>query len=200
MILTYHGKDFIKAQAGDTIIAINPIGKSSKHKTSKFGADVALVSVNDADHSGLEEVTFGTKVPFAITGPGEYEVKDIFIKGFLSTGPDGKINTIYTAQFDGMNLCVLGALASSELSAEATESLTDIDILFVPVSDDLPAEKAYKLAVTLESKLVIPLGEEADVKKFVKEAGESSPEKLEKLTLKKKDLEGKEGDIVLLVA
>jgi hypothetical protein len=200
MILTYHGKDFIKAQSGDTIMAVNPISKSSKLKTTKFGADVALISTIDADHNGIEEVTFGTKVPFVAVGPGEYETKDIFIKGFLSEGEDKKINTIYTALFDGINLCFLGALASSDLPEEAVESLIDIDILFVPVSDALPADKAYKLAVSLEPKLIIPLGDEADVKKFVKEAGGSSPEKTEKLTLKKKDLDGKEGDIVILSA
>lgn len=200
MILTYHGKDFVKAQSGDTIIAVNPISKSSKHKTTKFGADVALVSVSDADHNGVEEVTFGTKVPFVTTGPGEYEVKDIFIKGFISEGPLKAINTIYLVEFDGINLCFLGSLANSELKEEAVESLTDIDILFVPVSESLTADKAYKLAVSLEPRLIIPLGEDSDVKKFVKEAGESSPERTEKLTLKKKDLDGKEGDIVILSA
>ncbi len=195
MILTYHGKDFIKAQSGDTIMAINPIGKSSKYKTTKFGADVALVSKNDEDHNGIEEVTFGTKQPFVVLGAGEYEVKGIFIKGFLSDA-NQKINTIYTAQFDGMNLCFLGALTSPLLPEEAVESLVDIDILFVPVGENPAA--AYKLAVSLEPKLIIPLGEEAEIKKFIKEAGESSPEKTDKLTLKKKDLEGKEGDIVLL--
>jgi hypothetical protein len=200
MILTYHGADFVKAQSGDTIMAVNPIGKSSKLKSTKFGADIALISRLDADHNGVEEVTFGTKVPFVAQGPGEYEVKDVFIKGFISEGADKGINTIYMADFDGINLCFLGALASSELPEEAVESLTDIDILFVPVNSTLPADKAYKLAVSLEPKLIIPLGEEAEIKKFVKEAGESSPEKTEKLTLKKKDLEGKEGDIVLLTA
>lgn len=197
MILTYHGKNMIKAQSGDLIVAVNPISKSSKHKSSKFGADVCLVSVNDVDHNGVEEVTFGNKVPFVASGPGEYEVRDIFIKGFLSKAEKEKINTIYTAQFDGINLCFLGGL-SGELPEEALESLNDVDILFVPVSGELPADKAYKIAVSLEPKLIIPLGEDDDVKKFIKEAGSSNPEKLDKLTLKRKDLDGKEGDIVLL--
>lgn len=197
MILTYHGKNMIKAQSGDLIVAVNPISKSSKHKSSKFGADVALISVNDADHNGVEEVTFGNKVPFVASGPGEYEVRDIFIKGFLSKAEKEKINTIYTAQFDGINLCFLGGL-SSELPEEALESLNDVDILFVPVSDTLPADKAYKIAVSLEPRLIIPLGEDDGVKKFIKESGSANPDKLDKLTLKRKDLDGKEGEIVLL--
>lgn len=200
MILTYHGGQFIKAQSGDTIIAVNPISKASKLKTSKFGADIALISINDVDYNGVEEVTFGTKIPFVVTGAGEYEVKDIFIKGFDSKGDDKKINTIYSVLFDGMHLCFLGALATDELNEDAVEALTDIDILFVPVDDTITVSKAYKLSVSLEPKLIIPIGEDVFVKAFLKEAGQTAPEKLDKLTLKKKDLDGKEGDIVLLTA
>lgn len=198
MILTYHGRDMVKAQAGDTVMAVNPISKASKHKTAKFGADVALVSVNDADHNGVEEVTFGNKIPFVASGPGEYEVKDIFIKGFLSKADGGSINTIYSVLFDNINLCFLGALVDDELPEEATESLIDIDILFVPIGEGLPAAKAYKLAVSLEPKIIIPLGEDGELKSFLKEAGVSASQSLDKLTLKKKDLDGKEGEIVLL--
>lgn len=197
MILTYHGGNFIKAQSGDTIVAVNPISKSSKLKTTKFGADVALISENNPDMNGVEEVTFGNKQPFVANGPGEYEVKDIFIKGFFSNG-GAKTNTIYSVLFDGIHLCFLSALKEDTLSDEAVESLTDIDILFVPVGDTLTPAKAYKLAVSLEPKLIIPLGVEASIKTFLKEAGETAAEKTEKLTLKKKDLEGKEGDIIIL--
>ncbi len=188
----------MKAQSGDTIVAVNPISKSSKLKTTKFGADVALISVSDADHNGVEEVTFGTKVPFVASGPGEYETKDIFIKGFASGGERDANNTIYSVLFDGIHLCFLGALINDDLK-DALEDLSDIDILFVPVGL-LGAEMADKIATKLEPKLIVPLGSDADIKAFLKEAGESAPEKLEKLTIKKKDLEGKEGDIVLLSA
>ena len=61
---------------------------------------------------------------------------------------------------------------------------------------------AYKLAVSLEPKIIIPtdygdVGAKDALKVFLKEAGES-PKSEEKLTLKKKDLEGKEADIIVL--
>lgn len=199
MILTYHGGDFVRAQSGETIVAVNPISKSSKLKTTKFGADVALISTNDADHNGVEEVTFGNKIPFVASGPGEYEVKDIFIKGLHSKGEKEKVNTIYSVQFDGIHLCFLGALASDEIPEDALEELAEIDILFTPTNGALSPAKLYKLATALEPKLIIPLGGDADTKAFLKEAGESA-EKMEKLTIKKKELEGKDGDIVLLQA
>jgi len=63
-----------------------------------------------------------------------------------------------------------------------------------------PAD-ANKLAVNLEPKIIIPTHyDAATLKTFLKEAGSESVAPLEKLTIKKKDLEGKEGDIVVLEA
>ena len=66
----------------------------------------------------------------------------------------------------------------------------------------LSAPDAYKLAVSIEPHIIIPMhyGDDAAgkaaLKVFLKE-GEGG-EEMEKLTLKKKDLEGKEGDIIVL--
>lgn len=203
MIITKQGTNFIKLQAGDTIVAVNPVSKNSKEKTSKFGADIALISLNHEDFNGVEEASFGGKFPFVISGPGEYEVKGVFVKGFGGKsnygGEEEKINTVYFVSMDNISLCFLGLTSEGKLNDEAQEAVEDIDILFVPVSKDtLEAGEAYKLAVSLEPKLIIPLGNEADIKAFVKEAGSEKPEKTEKLSLKKKDLDGKEGEIVLL--
>lgn len=199
MILTYHGGNFIKLQSGDTVIAVNPISKNSKLKTSKFGADVALVSLAHEDFNGVEEVTFGSKEPFVARGPGEYEVKEIFIKGFLTKGAGEKVNTVYFINFDGMHIADLGGIATEDLG-DAIESFNDLDILIIPIGKDtLSPAHAYKLAMTLESKIIIPLGDEADIKAFVKESA-STPETTEKLTIKKKDLDGKQNSIVILSA
>src|SRR3984885_5824382 len=98
MIITYLGGEFIKVQFGDTVLAFNPISKDSKLKTSKFGADIVLSSLNHPDMNGVDQISFGDKKPFVISGPGEYEVKGVFIKGLPSeSNYDGekRINTIY---------------------------------------------------------------------------------------------------------
>jgi L-ascorbate metabolism protein UlaG (beta-lactamase superfamily) len=62
----------------------------------------------------------------------------------------------------------------------------------------LDYDKAYALAVQLEPKAIIPMHyEPQDLKNFLKEAGEDVKPQ-EKLTIKKKDLDGKEGEIVVL--
>ncbi|HTK33138.1 MAG TPA: MBL fold metallo-hydrolase [Candidatus Paceibacterota bacterium] len=207
MIITFLGGESFKVSFGDTTLAFNPISKDSKLKTSKFGADVVLSTLNHPDMNGVDQVGFGEKKPFAITGPGEYEVKGVFIKGFGSeSNYDGekRINTIYSVALEGMNICFLGGIDQEELPKDADEAIDGIDILFVPIGGQgvLDASKAYKLAVALEPKIIIPMhfgdiGDKDSLKIFLKEAGEN-PKPEPKLTLKKKDLEGKDAEVVVL--
>ncbi|MFA6295542.1 MAG: MBL fold metallo-hydrolase [Candidatus Paceibacterota bacterium] len=207
MIINYLGGEFVKVQFSDIIIAFNPISKDSSLKTSKFGADIVLSSLNHPDMNGVDQVTFGDKKPFFVNGPGEFEVKGVFIKGLSSeSGYDNekRINTIFSVNLEGMNICFLGAVNTPELPSETDEAIDDVDILFVPIGGDgvLDAAKAYKLAVSIGPKIVIPIhygdiGSKDALKVFLKEAGEN-PKPEAKLTLKRKDLEGKEAEIVIL--
>ena len=129
------------------------------------------------------------------------EIKDIFIKGFLSEGPGKKINTIYLLSFEGINLCFLGVLTNPTLPDETLEAMEDIDILFVPAdgSGTLDPVSAYKLAVSLEPSVIIPMHyTKTTLEQFIKEGGETRVESLDKFVVKKKDLEGKESEIIVL--
>jgi len=207
MIITYNGRQFFKIAQGEMVLAFNPVSKSSKSGISaKFGADIALSTTNHPDYNGLDQLTHGDRVPFAITGPGDYEIKDIFIKGVasLSTIAGKKyINTIYSLTVDNINIVFLGALSDSEISKEAIESIEAPDILFIPVGggDLLNAKASAKLSSLLEPKMIIPMDYDATtLKAFLKEVGEEKAEVTEKLTLKRKDLEGKEGEVVVIKA
>ena len=211
MIITYQGAEFFRVQFGDTTLAFNPISKDSKLRPARFGADVVLVSTHHPDTNGVDQVTHGDKKPFMVNGPGEYEIKGVFVRGLLSDshyGGDDLVNTIYTVSLENMNICFLGALDNPELKPETEEALDEIDILFVPIGGDgvLDPAKAYKLAVSLEPKVIIPMhyggvengiGGKDALKAFLKEAGEN-PTPVPKLTIKKKDIEGKKGDVIVL--
>ncbi len=206
MIITYHGKQFFKLQQGETIVALNPISKDSKwkDKIARFGSQIVLSSVNHPDYNGIETVTYGDQEPVAITGPGDYEVKDIFIKGVMTKVMLDKkehINTVYNMVLEGMNITVLGAL-SKPLETSEREDIESPDILFVPVSEEeglLDAKTAYKLAVSLEPGIIIPTDyTDASLKAFLKEAGAEKIEAVDKLVLKKKDLADKQGEVVVL--
>ncbi len=205
MVISYLGGECFKVSQGDLTLAFNPPGKGSTLASAKFGADIALISLDHPDFNGAENASFGERAPFVISGPGEYEVKGVTVRGWGTPSTYGgthSINTIYSVSLEGMNLVFMGALGTAELPAAATQELDDIDILFVPVggSGVLDHAAANKLAVSLEPKAVVPMHYDASsLKAFLKEAGESAAPQ-EKLTVKKKDLDGKEGEIVVLTA
>ena len=208
MIISYHGAECFKVSQGDITLALNPISKDSQMKPTRFGADITLITINHPDFNGRDQTSRGDKESFVIDGPGEYEIKGIFIKGFLSEGPGKKINTIYLLSFEGINLCFLGALANPTLPDKILEAIEDIDILFVPTGGGGPAKdgastldpvSAYKLAVSLEPSVIIPMHyTKTALEQFIKEGGETKVESLDKFVVKKKDLEGKESEIVVL--
>ena len=178
MIITYFGKQFFKISQGDMVLALNPVSKSSKSGVSaRFGADIALMSSNHPDYNGQDEVTHGDRTPFIITGPGDYETREVFIKGIMSKGEiAGKkfINTIYSFSVDSIHIVFLGALGEEEISKEAREEINEPDILFVPVGGKglLDAKSSAKLASSLEPKLVIPMDyDDTSLKAFLKEMG-----------------------------
>jgi L-ascorbate metabolism protein UlaG (beta-lactamase superfamily) len=203
MILTFHEGACVRAQAGDTTLVFGPVSKASKNfKPTNFGADVAFISFNHPDMNGSEEAGRGDKQPFVINGAGEYEVKDMTAAGFpcgSTYGGEGKINTVYQVHFDGLSVMYLGALGDLDIPAEVLE-MDSPDVLIVPVGGNgalAPAE-AQKLAVKLEAKIIIPvLYDEKTLKQFLKEAG-SSATPVEKLTIKPRDVAGKQNEVVVL--
>ena len=206
MVISYAGGECFKVSQGDLTLSFNPPAKGSSLASAKFGADIALVSLDHADFNGVENAAFGERQPFVIEGPGEYEIKSVAVRGFTTPATYDKkqtINTIYSVTLEGMNLCFLGALGSPELPAAAKAELDDIDVLFLPVggNDVLGHAPAYKLAVQLEPKVVVPMHyDAASLKAFLKEAGAEGTKPEEKLTIKKKDLEDKEAEVVVLSA
>ena len=206
MVISYLGGQNIKVSQGDLTLSFNPPSKDSTLKSTKFGSDIVLVSLDHEDFNGVENASFGEREPFAIKGPGEYEVKGVAVRGFATPtqyGGSAGINTIYSVALEGMNLCFLGAIGSAELPQAAKAELDDIDILFLPVGSEgvLDTAAGYKLAVQLEPKALVPMPDSPEsLKKFLKEAGAEGVKPTDKLTVKKKDLEGKEGEIIVLSA
>jgi len=215
MIVTYLGHEAFKVQYGDLTIAINPPSKDSSFKSSKFGADVVLQTIEHEDMNGGADLSYGDKVPFIVSGPGEYETNGIFIHGVAGTseydaksiskdnGQGGKrINTIYSLTVDGINILFLGA-QSGPLPSTLSEAVDVVDLLFVPIGGNgvYDAKEAYKVAMNLEAKMVVPMqfaGENDEaLKHFLKEAGSTATPQ-DKLTVKRKDLENKEQEVVVL--
>jgi hypothetical protein len=205
MIITNHGKQFFKVQTGDMVLAFNPISKESKFKTNGFGANIALTTINNIDYNGTDLVEYAGKVPFVINGPGEYEVSDIMIQGFASKGAKDQINSIYYLEFDGIKILYLGAMYQPDLAVEVRQNIGDVDMLFVPIGGKtvLGPAAAHKLAVSFGPKVIIPMDYGSDqekdaLKDFLKESGNDKVAPVDKLTVKLKDLSGKEQEVIVI--
>lgn len=206
MVITYHGGQCFKVSFGDTTIAFDPISKESKKwDPAKFGTDAVFISLKHPDMNGQDQMAHGSRQPFVVDGPGEYEIGEVKARGWgVPTIYEGesKFNTIYQVQLEGINMVFLGALNSTEVDPKILGELGDIDILFVPIGggDVLEVPQASKLAVKLEARLVIPMHyDKKALEAFLKEES-STAKPQEKLTIKKKDVAVMEGDIAVLSA
>ena len=199
MVITYYESLCFKVQSGETVLAFNPPSKESKFKSPRFAADIVLVSSNHKDCNGWENIpgkTEGVR-PFIADGRGEYEISDIYIKGI---GTNGLNNTVYTLTLEDISLCHLGVL-SKEMDPKLKEEVGEVDILFIPIGGGelLDPQKAAGAAIHLEAKVVIPMNyNESQLKQFIKEFGANGTSPVEKLTVKKKDLAEKKGEVVIL--
>ncbi len=203
MVITYYGLEYFKLTLGDLTIATNPPSKNSKTmpKASRFGADIALISINHPDYNGVETVTLGDKQPFVMDSAGSYEARELFFTGASSKAALGGkeyINTVYGFELDGIKIAYLGhATDEKTLSAEAKEIAGSADMIFVPINGD--PTHAYKMATSFDPNVIIPMDYDKDsLAKFLKEAGQEKNEVQEKVTLKRRDLDGKEGHVIVL--
>jgi len=199
MVITYLGNSYFKLTLGDLTIAINPPSKSLK--PARFGADIALITTNVPEANDPETVTLGEKSPFIIDGPGSYEVRGLLFAGAQSAVQMDKtsyINSVYGFELDGIKVAHLGYVNDEKaLSTEAKEIANNADMLFINVGDD-PAG-AYKTALSFEPNMVVPFNfTKETLARFLKEGGQEKNETLDKATLKRRDLDGKEGYILVL--
>lgn len=203
MIVTYQGESCLKIQYGDFTLSYNPPQTVQGGKVPRFGANVVLVSTHLPNTNGPENMEYGNTVPFVIDGPGNYEITGMSIEGLGSEvilGKDRYINTVYRTNLDGMSLVFLGMATDEMLTPEFRGKIGVCDIIFIPIDhDELTNQMAYKMAVSSDASIIIPVGSDKNkLKLFLKEAGQESVKAVDKLTVKKKDLSGKEGEVVLL--
>ncbi|OGZ85054.1 MAG: hypothetical protein A2599_00310 [Candidatus Staskawiczbacteria bacterium RIFOXYD1_FULL_39_28] len=193
-------------------IVIDPFSEEATGlKLPNLSADILLVTHNHKDHNNVKDVK-GT--PFLVQGPGEYEVKGVFIQGIPSfhddkEGKEKGQNTIYIIEAEDMRFCHLGDLGQKQLKDEQLEKIDSVDVLMIPVGGEytIDSTSAQKIISQIEPKIVIPMHYALpklkfkldEVSKFLKTMGkkdEIAP--VDKLTIKQSALP-KEGTTEIIV-
>jgi len=214
MNIIWHGQSCFEiiatpAKNSQIKIIINPFSEELGLKTPKLEADIVLVKYNHHSHNGVKGIVGS---PFLISGPGEYEIKDVFIQGIPSYSDKKEKardeNTIYAIEAEDLKLCHLGDLDQKELTEEQLEEIGDIDILMVPIGNayTISAKEALRIMAQIEPKITIPMNYALPklkikldgLEKFLKSLGIKAIEPVSKLTIKQKDISSEEAKIVVL--
>lgn len=194
-------------------IVIDPFDESCGLKVPKLQADILLVSHQHKDHNNTKAVSPCTEELFLIDGPGEYEVKEIFIQGIPSfhdaaNGKEKGLNTIYTIEAEQIRICHLGDIGQKELTAEQLEEIGDIDILMIPVGGNytISSKEAAKIMSQIEPNIIIPMHYQIPnlkvklegLDQFLKTMGIKSVVSVPKFSIKKKDIVEEEAKVIVL--
>lgn len=215
MQIIWHGQSLFEiittpAKNSQVKIIIDPFSQEIGLRVPKLEADILLVSHQHYDHNNIKAVSGN---PFLISGPGEYEIKNVFIQGIFSfhdnfQGKERGENTIYTIEAEDLKICHLGDLGQKELTEEQLEEIGNIDILMIPIGGiyTISSKEAIKIMTQIEPKITIPMHYSIPklkikldgLDKFLKPLGIKQIDPQNKLSIKKKDLSEEEAKIVVL--
>lgn len=216
MIIQYYGHSCFKLTtkpAGrateDVVVFFDPFGKDLGLRPPQGQASIVFVSHNHSGHNNVDAIKGD---PIVLDTPGEYAAKGINIVGIDSfhddvAGEKCGHSTIFVLEAEDLKICHLGDLGS-DISDKQLEEIFGIDILFIPIGgkDTIDGKKAMEIIRKIEPAIVIPMHYKLpgsafdgdDEKIFCSIIGNCPKEKVAKLNIKKKDLEGKSMETVLM--
>lgn len=155
--IEYKGANGIVITTKKTQIVIDP-------KTSVAG--IKDIPVKDAIEVATESrLSIGSKdAKLNIEGPGEYEVREVSIKGIravrhIDSESDEPISTIYRIEIGEIRIAVLGNI-SPKLSEEQLEEIGVVDIVIIPIGGNgytLDATSAATIVRQIDPRVVIPV-------------------------------------------
>jgi len=195
----------------DAVIFTDPFDKSIGLRPPQGKADIVTISHSHPDHNNPDALK---GEPVVLDLPGEYSIKGVSITGVGSfhdkvQGAEYGHNVIFVIESEGVRFCHLGDLGMP-LDKKQLEEVNGVDILAIPVGGphSLDAKEAKTVVDQIEPKIILPMHYKipglklkiGDEKGFCKEIGTCPREKMAKLILKKKDLEGAERKVVLMEA
>jgi L-ascorbate metabolism protein UlaG (beta-lactamase superfamily) len=153
----------------------------------RLKADIVTISNDAPGHNFISSVKGYDRV---LTGPGEYEIGNVFITAMQTNGPgkraaDEARNTMYVFEYEGVTVAHLGNIRRVPSQTEI-EALGNVQVALVPVGGGagLNAAKAAEMVSLLEPGYVIPMHYHspgstlklAPLSKFLKEMGLSEVE------------------------
>ena len=160
----------IRSSAG--IVVIDQQG--ALPKISELKDENTIFAFSQGDHSshvaGQHQV---------LTGPGEYEIGGLSVRGIATPAEDPAIsretNTVYIVDADGMQVATLGN-PGFQPSAQSVQQISKVDVLIINTeAQGLETDELSTVIRNLEPKMIVPSG-------YDSKAGKPSPAMLRLLT------------------
>lgn len=203
MEIVWYGHSYFRLKDRNTTVVMDPYDKSLGLPLPHPRADIITISHAAPHHDHIAGVRGEFKV---IDGPGEYEIKGVFING-IEMAPtkkkndrnvaDPPQNTVFVIYMEDMTVCHLGDL-NHVPSQNQVEDLDNIHVLLIPVGGQnaLSAAEAVEVISLIEPQIVIPMHyslPDLSVKldplsKFLKEMGITKADTVDTLKLTKSSL------------
>lgn len=185
MDITWFGHSCFRIKGKDATLVTDPISSELGYPEAGLEADIVTLSHRHPGHDNAASVGNGPRV---VGGPGEYEIRDVFILGMgtfhdSSQGEERGKNTVYLIELDDIRVCHLGDLGHA-LSPQQVEELGNVDVVMVPVGgvSTIDAKTAREVVLVLGAKIVIPMHYQTEVSSwlepvnpFLKEMGVTEP-------------------------
>jgi len=194
MDITWLGISCFRLRGRDGTVLTDPYAKAGGQSMGHPTADIVTISHRHSNHANVAGVGGAPKV---VDGPGEYEIGGIVITG-ISTFHDAESgrkrgrNTAYLIELEDVLVCHLGDIGHIP-TTEQIETMTDVDVLLVPVGGEttINAAQAVEVVNLIEPRIVVPMhyGAGADtskldpVERFCREMGVKEWQSQSKLTV-----------------
>ncbi|MFN3301876.1 MAG: MBL fold metallo-hydrolase [Patescibacteria group bacterium] len=195
MQIIWYGESCFKIIYQNLSLLTDPFSPQKKgFKNPRITSEIVIFS-------SPEELKDNKKIsgPFVFSGPGEYEIKNIFIQGFPHFEKK-KLKTIYKLEGENINICFLGNI-TKRLNDEILEKLGDVEIVLLPIGEKRIESLAIReLIDEIQPKLILPScwQKEKEVLDFAEKIGFKKGNFLDKLKIRKKDLLQEKIELVIL--
>ena len=215
MDITWYGLSCFRIRERGVTIICDPYQKSVGLTLPKLKADIVTSSHDQPGHNDVARISGDPKI---ISGPGEYEISNVFVTGVTTyhrVGVDRprERNVVFLIELNGFTIGHLGDLGEVPKQRDIDDlNLSEVEILMVPVGgvNTLDATRAVEVIGMLEPRLIIPMhyqqeglnkklnAELEPVEKFLKELGVTAPEPVDMLKVSSKSSLPEETEVVLL--
>lgn len=208
MDITWYGGACFRLRDRSVAVVADPYGRNLGLKLPRLTADIVTVSHDHPNHNCIEAVKGD---PFVIQGPGEYEVKGLFITAIAmwhddKGGSERGRNNIHLYDFPDVTVCHLGDLGHVPTQAQV-EEMGNVGVLLIPVGGNrtIDAAQAAEVISLIEPSIVIPMHYALPgtavgldpLEVFLKEMGVKEPERRESLVVSSRQLP-EETQVVIL--